>query len=188
DGQVLRVVRGPGADSTVRDILEPQYGEALLRSMAYDQLSPLVGDQQLDPSTDLLERQWSKIIDPAYVLKGDRFGRLKGAARSREIDVDGKAPTLTSGYRNPHNITTRFVFEEKNGLRRERPRFLSRRECCRLMGFNDKFVIPTGLPAIDGTSQQVNLFYKQIGNAVCPPIVKALGERMLEAMGMDRPT
>ena len=57
------------------------------------------------------------------------------------------------------------------------PRFFSPRECARLMGFPESFRLPK-VP--EGVA------YKQMGNAVCPPLVAALGvsvARALEAEG-----
>jgi hypothetical protein len=63
----------------------------------------------IDYSLILLPRQWDKIQHPDYIAKGNAWGRLNGAQRSREIPLDGKAPTLTSGYHNVHNFATRLV-------------------------------------------------------------------------------
>jgi site-specific DNA-cytosine methylase len=52
------------------------------------------------------------------------------------------------------------------------PRFFSPREAARLMGFPESFVLPTG----DG------LAHRQMGNAVCPPIVGAIGVALAAAL------
>ena len=111
------------------------------------------------------------------------------ARRQRVIDPDSKAPTLPSGYRNVGNITTKYIFEERDGTARKRPRFFSPRECARLMGFPDSFRIPAdAASASDALSaaerrRRGNVgggrWYKQIGNAVCPPVVKAIGAELL---------
>jgi DNA (cytosine-5)-methyltransferase 1 len=98
-------------------------------------------------------------------------------ARSRIIALDGKAPTLTSGYKNAASLSTRFVCAHKDGSPRLLPRFLSPRECCRIMGFPETFRLP---PHTRGGQQ--HLFYRQIGNAVCPPVVRALGELLLRRL------
>jgi len=41
------------------------------------------------------------------------------------------------------------------------------------MGFPESFEVP---PSAKGS------FYKQIGNAVCPPVVRVIGERLIEAI------
>jgi DNA (cytosine-5)-methyltransferase 1 len=109
--------------------------------------------------------------------------------RSVALPLDGKAPTLTSSYyaERCRGFTTLLVFEEADGTRRDgsaeangrRPRLLSPRECARCMGFPDTFVIP-GQHEIAGRGR----FYAQIGNAVCPPVIEAIGAQLLTAAGL----
>ncbi|KAG8457827.1 hypothetical protein KFE25_005096 [Diacronema lutheri] len=54
------------------------------------------------------------------------------------------------------------------------PRFFTERECCRLQGFDDSFVI--------GDFGQAHRFYHCIGNAVCPPVVREVGKAVLCAL------
>jgi DNA (cytosine-5)-methyltransferase 1 len=58
-----------------------------------------------------------------------------------------------------------------------RPRFLTPRECARVMGFRDSFAIPHRQTAL-GRSR----FYRQIGNAVCPPVIEAVARQILVAL------
>lgn len=53
------------------------------------------------------------------------------------------------------------------------PRMLTPRECARLQGFPDKFIIPVS----NARS------YKQFGNSVCIPVIEAVAEKMLEYLG-----
>ncbi|KAI8618612.1 S-adenosyl-L-methionine-dependent methyltransferase [Chytriomyces sp. MP71] len=53
-------------------------------------------------------------------------------------------------------------------------RFYSPRECARIMGFPESFVLTH--VKTPGT------LYHQLGNAVCPPVVGALGKQVLEAL------
>lgn len=70
---------------------------------------------------------------------------------SASINIDSKAPTLISQYHRVGSFSTRFVFQEADGTARDgvrgnrRPRFLTPRECCRIMGFPQQFVVPTTL-------------------------------------------
>lgn len=52
------------------------------------------------------------------------------------------------------------------------PRKLTPRECARLQGFPDKFIIPV-------SDMQA---YKQFGNSVCVPVVQAVAEKILEEL------
>ena len=71
----------------------------------------------------------------------------------------------------------RYVFEERGGRMRQVPRFLTPRECARLMGFPDAFPTP---PA--GDVKRTAEFYHQIGNAVCPPVIEVIGAEMLRLL------
>ncbi|KAL1528913.1 hypothetical protein AB1Y20_010235 [Prymnesium parvum] len=99
----------------------------------------------------------------------------------RSLPLRGKAPTLIASYRKVTNFTSKYVCHEIDGTPRDgvpprrRPRFLTARECARLMGFPDSFRIPS-------VSQGPSGIFKQLGNAVCPPIVQTLGERVLRAL------
>mmetsp|Transcript_21149 Transcript_21149/g.64523 ORF Transcript_21149/g.64523 Transcript_21149/m.64523 type:complete len:527 (-) Transcript_21149:100-1680(-) len=103
----------------------------------------------------------------------------------RAIPTEGKAPTLISLYQKTGGFSTKFVCEERDGTPRDgapprrRPRFLTPRECSRLMGFPESYSIP---PRKQGAGYSG--FYRQIGNAVCPPVVAAVGERLLVAAGV----
>jgi DNA (cytosine-5)-methyltransferase 1 len=141
----------PGLSSTVRDILEP-------------------------PDTDfsahvLSEQQYAKICSPEFLAKTEFQHAAAGPDRRNWIMLESKAPTLTSSYRNVSSFTTKYIFQEADGQLRTLPRFLTQRECARLMGFPDSFAIP-----------QDTTFYHQIGNAVCPPVIQAIGQVMIDAL------
>lgn len=53
------------------------------------------------------------------------------------------------------------------------PRRLTPRECSRLQGFPEDFIIP-----VSDTQA-----YKQFGNSVCVPVIRAIAKRILEEMG-----
>mmetsp|Transcript_17909 Transcript_17909/g.33675 ORF Transcript_17909/g.33675 Transcript_17909/m.33675 type:complete len:527 (-) Transcript_17909:88-1668(-) len=168
EAELLRVagLSGPSTDisgelqsadrSTVQDILEE--------------------DDTLDTGLALTAAQWAR-AQASQEGSEDQWRRLRGRSRSRIINLQGKAPTLTSGYKNAASVSTRFVNQYKDGRQRELPRFLSKRECCRLMGFPESFCIP-----VETRGGEQNLFYKQIGNAVCPPVIKAVGELILQRL------
>ena len=52
------------------------------------------------------------------------------------------------------------------------PRKLTPRECARLQGFPEKFIIPV-------SNMQS---YKQFGNSVAVPVIRAIAKRMIEEM------
>ena len=132
--------------------------------------------QQSDPC-QLNEEQWAAVqcwcaAQPPPCSVADRA-----------IPIDGKAPTLISSYGKASNVTSKYIMEEADGTQRDgsvstlRPRYLRPRECARLMGFPDSFVIP----GID-CPESCQWFYRQIGNAVCPPVVQSIASNMLRAL------
>ena len=54
-----------------------------------------------------------------------------------------------------------------------RPRFFTPRECARLQGFPDSFLI-------DGPNE--NRWYHQCGNAVCPGVVAKIAQQVIAAL------
>lgn len=61
------------------------------------------------------------------------------------------------------------------------PRFLTQRECCRLQGFPERFVIPSEHAGDDGR------FYHQIGNAVVPPVIALVSLPLMVFLVASRP-
>jgi DNA (cytosine-5)-methyltransferase 1 len=88
--------------------------------------------------------------------------RLKGNGFKHNIvDVKGVANTLTSRY-GKDGRENLVMQQGKN------PRMLTPRECARLMGFKDTFILPaTKTPA-----------YRQMGNSVCVPIIEELASQV----------
>ena len=81
------------------------------------------------------------------------------------------------------SLTTKFIFEERDGRRRTTPRFLTKRECAAIMGFPPSFVLPTPRLKTRGAAGfGEHEAYRQLGNAVCPPVIQAIGEAMLVAL------
>lgn len=73
------------------------------------------------------------------------------------VDLNGVANTLTSRYGKDGREN---LIPQKN----RNPRMFTPRECARLMGFPESFVLPaTKTPA-----------YRQFGNSVCVPIIRTL--------------
>lgn len=114
------------------------------------------------------------------------------------VDIDSKAPCLISSYHSASNYSTKFIFNEFNGVergnhiegKRRRPRFFTLSECCKLMGFpkdfipgktDDKTINTSSLDSLRPISEENRgHFYKQIGNAVCPPVVEAVTFELLK--------
>jgi DNA-cytosine methyltransferase len=147
---------------------------------------------------ELTEQQWLQVTKAVEKLSEQSKLKLEENSAStatlkendpkklRSIPIDSKMPCIVSGYHRATSHTTKFIFEEKNGMVRDgvggnkRPRFLTPRECARLMGFPDSFIIPD-----ENSEKGRGLFYKQIGNAVCPPVIEAIGRQILISLGMS---
>lgn len=155
------------SSSTVRSILETSPDELEAARLSTSQQTLM---------EDACQKQYNELIkkpdnDSPWLLKA--------------IDIDGKSPTLISGYHTASNFSTKFIFEnvqdnpsstdtDSSVVMRHRARFLTPRECARLMGFPDEFPIVNG-----DTDQGRGLFYRQIGNAVCPPLIESVARQLL---------
>jgi DNA (cytosine-5)-methyltransferase 1 len=78
-------------------------------------------------------------------------------------DPDGISRTLSHRY---HKDGAEILIDQPD---RERPRKLTPRECARLMGFPDEFIIP-----VSDTRA-----YMQFGNSVVVPVLRAIAGQML---------
>ena len=105
-----------------------------------------------DPRFTISDLLWS-----SHQARTER-NRLKGNGfRHNIVDVNGVANTLTSRY-GKDGRENLILQPGKN------PRMFTPRECARLMGFKDSFILPeTKTPA-----------YRQLGNSVCVPIIEEL--------------
>jgi len=114
-------------------------------------------------------RQWEKIQK-----------KYSDATKTARLKVEAYAPTLISSYRNPSSRSTRFVMEEADGTLRHgnplRPRYLTPRECCHIMGFPNDFDVS---PPYEG---EIGHIYQVLGNAVVPPVIEAIGREMYRLM------
>ena len=160
-------VRGEAAGCTLRQILLPQESD----EAAACELTPL---------------QWEAVRAQAAAFP--RWNGRPCPISERALCLDGKAPTLASQYHRVSGYSTKFVFDEAgdragdragDGAGGRRPRFLAPRECARLMGFPDDFPVPR---VADGDPHAPAAFYRQIGNAVCPPVIRAIGAEMVRQL------
>jgi len=135
------------------------------------------------PASLVLEpRKWDKIKASAY------YQRHPDA---RLCPRDGVAQTLMANYKSGYLLYTQFVGvgdaeggqeagaapgskHRADALRGGGVRFWTPRECLRLQGFPEEYQ----------PGANVGRFYRQIGNAVSPPVVAAVCQAMLEHMGL----
>ena len=128
---------------------------------------PRIGDilePEVDDKYTLSDRLWSYL--QAYAEKHRRRGNgfgfgLVDPARDRITR------TLSARY---HKDGSEILIKQEGWLSRRCPRRLTPRECARLMGFPDDFVIP-----VSDTQA-----YRQFGNSVVVPLVEEVARAMLD--------
>src|SRR6185437_14122619 len=98
---------------------------------------------------------------PGHTVPGHKLPKLH---------PEGISSTLRAGSDSTHGSYT-----APRPIHPYRPRCITAREAARLHGFPDWFAFyPTKWHA-----------YRQIGNAVCPPVARAVGFSILAALGLS---
>jgi len=113
------------------------------------------------PDKTLNDMQWEKIRTSPYFIENPE-GRL--------LNIDGFARTLRSRYKRGYTMCSQFVPQNGNN-----PRFLTERETARLQGFPDNYILP----------EKSGIFYKFIGNAVCPMVIQEIVKKILIALNIS---
>ena len=104
----------------------------------------------------------SKRLQKSYIYKFDD-GKPEIIDRKSRIQVK----TLVSSYHKIQRITGTFVKGGRTGLR-----LLSENECKAIMGFPKNFKFPVSRTQM----------YRQLGNAVVVPVVKALANEIIKVL------
>lgn len=115
-------------------------------------------------------------------LEGGADAAYACVRKLRGVPLDKQHPTLTSGYHKAGNITTKFLCDTSAVNSAVPLRQLTVRECARVMGFPDEFVIPGEKST---NNEKRTRFYKQIGNAVCPPVIEAVTRGILRTKAFE---
>lgn len=111
----------------------------------------------------LTDKLWRYLQDYAakHAKKGNGFG-------CSVVGPENHSRTLSARY---YKDGSEILIKEAPNQRRN-PRRVTPRECARLMGFPDTFMIP-----VSDTQA-----YRQFGNSVVVPVVRAIGEAMTACM------
>lgn len=117
-------------------------------------------EENVDDKYTLSDKLWNYLQQ--YAEKHKRKGNGFGYGL---VDPEGIARTLSARY---YKDGSEILIPQKG----KNPRKLTPRECARLQGFPDDFKI-----VVSDTQA-----YKQFGNSVVVPLVKAIAERMIESM------
>ena len=113
---------------------------------------------EVDPKYTLSDKLWSYL--QAYAQKHKEKGNGFGFGLT---DLNGISRTMSARY---YKDGAEILIPQKG----KNPRRLVPRECARLQGFPDKFVIPVS----------DNQAYKQFGNSVVSPLMQAVGQNILK--------
>jgi DNA (cytosine-5)-methyltransferase 1 len=131
------------------------------------------------PEMPDMKRRFSQVLEkrvnPKYTLTDHLWGYLQNYAKKHRekgngfgfglVDLNGRARTLSARY---YKDGSEILIPQKG----KNPRRLTPRECARLQGFPDTFIIPVSDTAA----------YRQFGNSVAVPVVKILAKELTKSL------
>jgi DNA (cytosine-5)-methyltransferase 1 len=117
-------------------------------------------DKKIDPKYTLSDKLWKYLQD--YAAKHKAQGNGFGFGLT---DLEGISRTISARY---YKDGSEILIPQK-GIN---PRRLTPRECARLQGFPDEFIIPVS----------DNQAYKQFGNSVTVPLIQAVGKQLVKSL------
>lgn len=119
-------------------------------------------DEQVDSKYTLSDKLWGYLQDYAVrqQAKGNGFG-------FGLVSLDGIARTLSARY---YKDGSEILIPQNNG---KNPRKLTPKECSRLMGYPENFIIN----AVSDVQA-----YKQCGNSVVVPLITSVAEQLIKTM------
>ncbi|MDY3319891.1 DNA (cytosine-5-)-methyltransferase [Riemerella anatipestifer] len=117
-------------------------------------------EEKIDPKYTLSDKLWNYLQDYAkkHKAKGNGFG-------FGLTDLDGISRTISARYYKDGSE----ILIPQEGIN---PRRLTPRECARLQGFPDEYIIPVS----------DNQAYKQFGNSVTVPLIQAVGKQLVKSL------
>lgn len=116
-----------------------------------------------------------KVVDEKYTLSDKLWNYLQEYAIKHKAKGNGFGFGLTNLEGISRTMSARYY---KDGAEilipqiGQNPRRLTPRECARLQGFDDKFLIPVS----------DNQAYKQFGNSVIVPLIQSVGMQIIETI------
>ncbi|WP_440881185.1 DNA (cytosine-5-)-methyltransferase [Tenacibaculum sp. C7A-26P2] len=117
-------------------------------------------ESKVDDKYTLSDKLWSYLQEHArkHKAKGNGFG-------FGMTDLNGISRTISARY---YKDGSEILIPQKG----KNPRKLTPRECARLQGFPDKFIIPVSN----------NQAYKQFGNSVVTPLIEAVAKNIVKEL------
>ena len=117
-------------------------------------------DKKIDPKYTLSDKLWAYL--QMYAAKHKAQGKGFGFGLT---DLEGISRTISARY---YKDGSEILIPQK-GIN---PRRLTPRECARLQGFPNDFIIPVS----------DNQAYKQFGNSVTVPLIQAVGKQLVKSL------
>ena len=120
---------------------------------------------------DILDKK----IDPKYTLSDKLWAYLQMYAAKHKAQGNGFGFGLTDLEGISRTISARYYKDGSEILIPQKginPRRLTPRECARLQGFPNDFIIPVS----------DNQAYKQFGNSVTVPLIQAVGKQLVKSL------
>ncbi|WP_211356889.1 DNA (cytosine-5-)-methyltransferase [Phaeodactylibacter luteus] len=131
-----------------------------------------------DPSC-IVEEILEQRVDPKYTLSDKLWNYLQNYAKKHKekgngfgfglVDFEGITRTISARY---YKDGSEILIPQEG----KNPRKLTPRECARLQGYPESFVIP-----VSDTQA-----YRQFGNSVVMPLVRAIGNKLTEVILNER--
>lgn len=115
------------------------------------------------PIKDILECNLTGYEISKHLQKSYLFKKADGRPQLVNNESEIQVKTLCASYHKIQRLTGTFVQDGPTGIR-----LLSELECKRLMGFPDSFIVPVSRTQM----------YRQFGNSVAVPMIKAVADAM----------
>ena len=129
----------------------------------------------LPKATSKIKDILDKKIDPKYTLSDKLWAYLQMYAAKHKAQGNGFGFGLTDLEGISRTISARYYKDGSEILIPQKginPRRLTPRECARLQGFPNDFIIPVS----------DNQAYKQFGNSVTVPLIQAVGKQLVKSL------
>ena len=130
---------------------------------------------QLPEANHVLENILEKEVDPKYTLSDKLWNYLQNYAAKHKAKGNGFGFGLADFKGITRTISARYYKDGSEILipqEGKNPRRLTPRECARLQGYPENFIIPVS----------DNQAYRQFGNSVVMPLIQFLGKRIIHTM------
>jgi len=154
------------------DMLEPRYGVGSAYALC-------LRGEAIDPNDFSIPRKRPKLVtgfrrarhtpETRARFRATKQGTVEPVSRFMRLAWDGLAPTLRAG-----SGSDRGSFSAPRPIHPEKSRCICVREAARLHGFPDWF----------GFHTTIWHGFRQVGNSVPPPLARAVGSEVLQAIGL----